>query len=143
MWESETGGEQAEDKGKEGKTERQEGAEEATRSPGAAGKHSEHEAQENRLLKRAGKLYTDKRLKEAEKMRSKDKGEMRVKRQEKTKEMVKIAGSQKQQLKEEQGGVSKERECGHGEAEGDQRAGGERGEEGSLLKGPQVAGPGG
>ena len=56
-----------------------------------------------KLPKRAGRLYTNKKVKEAEKMRSKDKGEMRVKRQEKTKEMAKIAGSQKQQLKEEQG----------------------------------------
>ena len=45
----ETGGEQAKDKGKEGKTERQEGAEEGDEAQVAAGKDSEHEAQENQI----------------------------------------------------------------------------------------------
>ncbi|XP_069402401.1 rho GTPase-activating protein 30 isoform X4 [Ovis canadensis] len=134
----ETGGEQAEDKGKEGKTERQEGAEEGDEAQGAAGKHSEHEAQENRIAEESWEVV---HRQEAEGGREDEvKGQRGDEGQEAGEDQGDGEDSRIPEAAAEGGAgeVSKERECGHGEAEGDQRAGGERGEEGSLPEGPQV-----
>ncbi|XP_042112596.1 rho GTPase-activating protein 30 isoform X2 [Ovis aries] len=134
----ETGGEQAEDKGKEGKTERQEGAEEGDEARGAAGKHSEHEAQENRIAEESWEVV---HRQEAEGGREDEvKGQRGDEGQEAGEDQGDGEDSRIPEAAAEGGAgeVSKERECGHGEAEGDQRAGGERGEEGSLPEGPQV-----
>ncbi|XP_017901887.1 PREDICTED: rho GTPase-activating protein 30 isoform X2 [Capra hircus] len=134
----ETGGEQAEDKGKEGKTERQEGAEEGDEAQGAAGKDSEHEAQENRIAEESWEVV---HKQEAEGGREDEvKGQRGDEGQEAGEDQGDGEDSRIPEAAAEGGAgeVSKGGECGHGEAEGDQRAGGERGEEGSLPEGPQV-----
>ena len=133
-----TGGELVKHQGKERNTEREGGAEEADEAQLAAGRDSEHEAQEKQIAEESWEAVH----KEADGGR-----ENEVKGQR---------GDESQEAGEDQGGgedsripaaaaaeggageISKEWECGHGEAEGDQRAGGQRVEEGSLSEGPQV-----
>ncbi|XP_055258441.1 rho GTPase-activating protein 30 isoform X1 [Moschus berezovskii] len=134
----ETGGEQAKDKGKERNPEREEGAEEGDETQVAVGKDSEHEAQENQVAEESWEVV---HKQEAEGGRENEAEGQR--------------GEEGQEAGEDQGGgedsgipeaaaeggageISKEGECGHGEAEGDQRAGGERAQEGSLPEGSQV-----
>ncbi|XP_007171800.1 rho GTPase-activating protein 30 isoform X2 [Balaenoptera acutorostrata] len=132
----ETGGEQGKDQGKEGKTEREEEAEEGDEAQGEAGRDPEDGAQENQTAEESWEVV---HKQEAEGGR-----EDEVKGQ---------GGDENQEAREDQGDgedsripeeaaeggageVSKERECGDGEAEGDQRAGGDHLEEGSL---PEVS----
>ncbi|KAM9107217.1 rho GTPase-activating protein 30 isoform 1-T1 [Megaptera novaeangliae] len=132
----ETGGEQGKDQGKEGKTEREEEAEEGDEAQGEAGRDPEDGAQENQTSEESWEVV---HKQEAEGGR-----EDEVKGQ---------GGDENQEAREDQGDgedsripeeaaeggageVSKERECGDGEAEGDQRAGGDHLEEGSL---PEVS----
>ncbi|XP_036693163.1 rho GTPase-activating protein 30 isoform X2 [Balaenoptera musculus] len=132
----ETGGEQGKDQGKERKTEREEEAEEGDEAQGEAGRDPEDGAQENQTAEESWEVV---HKQEAEGGR-----EDEVKGQ---------GGDENQEAREDQGDgedsrvpeeaaeggageVSKERECGDGEAEGDQRAGGDHLEEGSL---PEVS----
>lgn len=134
----ETGGEQAKDKGKEGKTERQEGAEEGDEAQVAAGKDSEHEAQENQIAEESWEVV---HKQEGEGGREDEvKGQRGDEGQEAGEDHGDGEDSRIPEAAAEGGAgeISKERECGHGEAEGDQRAGGERVEEGSLPEGSRV-----
>lgn len=134
----ETGGEQAKDKGKEGKTERQEGAEEGDEAQVAAGKDSEHEAQENQIAEESWEVV---HKQEGEGGREDEvKGQRGDEGQEAGEDHGDGEDSRIPEAAAEGGAgeISKGRECGHGEAEGDQRAGGERVEEGSLPEGSRV-----
>ncbi|XP_061256678.1 rho GTPase-activating protein 30 isoform X3 [Bos javanicus] len=134
----ETGGEQAKDKGKEGKTERQEGAEEGDEAQVAAGKDSEHEAQENQIAEESWEVV---HKQEGEGGREDEvKGQRGDEGQEAGEDQGDGEDSRIPEAAAEGGAgeISKERECGHGEAEGDQRAGGEHVEEGSLPEGSRV-----
>ncbi|XP_057584625.1 rho GTPase-activating protein 30 isoform X3 [Hippopotamus amphibius kiboko] len=134
----EAGGQQGKDKGKERKTEREEEAEEGDEAQGEAGRNPEHAVQENPVAEESWEVV---HKQEAEGGR-----EDEVKGQR---------GNEDQEAREDQGDgedsripeevaeggageVSKERECGDGEAEGDQRAGGDHLEEGSLPEGSHV-----
>lgn len=134
----ETGGEQAKDKGKEGKTERQEGAEEGDEAQVAAGKDSEHEAQENQIAEESWEVV---HKQEGEGGREDEvKGQRGDEGQEAGEDQGDGEDSRIPEAAAEGGAgeISKERECGHGEAEGDQRAGGEHVEEASLPEGSRV-----
>ncbi|XP_070222270.1 rho GTPase-activating protein 30 isoform X3 [Bos mutus] len=134
----ETGGEQAKDKGKEGKTERQEGAEEGDEAQVAAGKDSEHEAHENQIAEESWEVV---HKQEGEGGREDEvKGQRGDEGQEAGEDQGDGEDSRIPEAAAEGGAgeISKERECGHGEAEGDQRAGGEHVEEGSLPEGSRV-----
>ncbi|XP_029084362.1 rho GTPase-activating protein 30 isoform X1 [Monodon monoceros] len=129
----ETGGEQ----GKERKTEREE-EEEGDEAQGEAGRDPEDGAQENQIAEESWEVV--------HKQEAEGGGEDEVKGQR---------GDENQEAREDQGDgedsripeaaaeggagkVSEERECGDGEAEGDQRAGGDHVEEGSLPEVPHV-----
>ncbi|XP_020744965.2 rho GTPase-activating protein 30 isoform X1 [Odocoileus virginianus] len=133
-----TGGELVKDQGKERKTEREGGAEEAEEAQLAAGRGSEHEAQENQTAEESWEVVP----KEADGGRENEvKGQRGDEGQEAREDQGDGEDSRIPAAAVAEGGageISKERECGHGEAEGDQRAGGERVEEGSLPEGSQV-----
>ncbi|XP_043307299.1 rho GTPase-activating protein 30 isoform X1 [Cervus canadensis] len=133
-----TGGELVKNKGKERKTEREGGAEEADEAQLAAGRDSEHEVQENQIAEESWEVVH----KEADGGRENEvKGQRGDEGQEAREDQGDGEDSRIPAAAAAEGGageISKERECGHGEAEGDQRAGGERVEEGSLPEGSQV-----
>ncbi|XP_065737320.1 rho GTPase-activating protein 30 isoform X1 [Phocoena phocoena] len=129
----ETGGEQ----GKERKTEREE-EEEGDEAQGEAGRDPEDGAQENQIAEESWEVV---HKQEAEGGREDEvKGQRGDENQEAREDQGDGEDSRIPEAAAEGGAgkVSKERECGDGEAEGDQRAGGDHVEEGSLPEVPHV-----
>ncbi|XP_059864900.1 rho GTPase-activating protein 30 [Delphinus delphis] len=131
--EEETGGEQ----GKERKTEREE-EEEGDEAQGEAGRDPEDGAQENQIAEESWEVV---HKQEAEGGREDEvKGQRGDENQEAREDQGDGEDSRILEAAAEGGAgkVSKERECGDGEDEGDQRAGGDHVEEGSLPEMPHV-----
>ncbi|XP_004284465.1 rho GTPase-activating protein 30 isoform X1 [Orcinus orca] len=129
----ETGGEQ----GKERKTEREE-EEEGDEAQGEAGRDPEDGAQENQIAEESWEVV---HKQEAEGGREDEvKGQRGEENQEAREDQGDGEDSRIPEAAAEGGAgkVSKERECGDGEDEGDQRAGGDHVEEGSLPEVPHV-----
>ncbi|XP_026951004.1 rho GTPase-activating protein 30 isoform X3 [Sagmatias obliquidens] len=129
----ETGGEQ----GKERKTEREE-EEEGDEAQGEAGRDPEDGAQENQIAEESWEVV---HKQEAEGGREDEvKGQRGDENQEAREDQGDGEDSRIPEAAAEGGAgkVSKERECGDGEDEGDQRAGGDHVEEGSLPEMPHV-----
>ncbi|XP_067584460.1 rho GTPase-activating protein 30 isoform X1 [Pseudorca crassidens] len=129
----ETGGEQ----GKERKTEREE-EEEGDEAQGEAGRDPEDGAQENQIAEESWEVV---HKQEAEGGREDEvKGQRGEENQEAREDQGDGEDSRIPEAAAEGGAgkVSKERECGDGEDEGDQRAGGDHVEEGSLPEMPHV-----
>lgn len=129
----ETGGEQ----GKERKTEREE-EEEGDEAQGEARRDPEDGAQENQIAEESWEVV---HKQEAEGGREDEvKGQRGDENQEAREDQGDGEDSRIPEAAAEGGAgkVSKERECGDGEDEGDQRAGGDHVEEGSLPEMPHV-----
>ncbi|XP_010991374.1 rho GTPase-activating protein 30 isoform X5 [Camelus dromedarius] len=134
----ETRGMQGKDKEKERKTEREEEAEEGDETQVEAGRDPEHGAQENQTAEEGWEVV---HKQEAEGGREDEvKGQRGIEDQEEREDRGDGEDSRIPEAAAEGGAgeVSKERESGDGEAEGDQRAGGDNLEEDSLPEGSHV-----
>nr|XP_015104538.1 rho GTPase-activating protein 30 isoform X4 [Vicugna pacos] len=134
----ETRGTQGKDKEKERKTEREEEDEEGDETQVEAGRDPEHGAQENQTVEEGWEVV---HKQEAEGGREDEvKGQRGIEDQEEREDQGDGEDSRIPEAAAEGGAgeVSKEQESGDGEAEGDQRAGGDNLEEDSLPEGSHV-----